>query len=35
MQGWKRLKDRSGKDLTEAEDTKGGKNIQKNCTKSS
>ena len=26
---------RNGKDLTEAEDTKGGKNIQKNCTKSS
>ena len=29
------IKDRNGKDLTEAEDTKGGKNIQKNCTKSS
>ena len=29
------IKDRNDKDLTEAEDTKGGKNIQKNCTKSS
>ena len=30
-----KIKDRNGMDLTEAEDTKGGKNIQKNCTKSS
>ena len=27
------IKDRNGRDLTEAEDIKGGKNTQKNCTK--
>ena len=27
------VKDRNGMDLTEAEDKKGGKNTQKNCTK--
>ena len=27
------LKDRNGMDLTEAEDIRGGKNTQKNCTK--
>ena len=27
------IKDRNGMDLTEAEDTRGGKNTQKNCTK--
>ena len=27
------IKDRNGMDLTEAEDRKGGKNTQKNCTK--
>ena len=27
------IKDRNGKNITEAEDIKGGKNTQKNCTK--
>ena len=27
------IKDRNGMDLTEAEDRRGGKNTQKNCTK--
>ena len=27
------IKDRNGMDLTEAEDIRGGKNTQKNCTK--
>ena len=27
------IKDRNGVDLTEAEDIRGGKNTQKNCTK--
>ena len=29
------IKDRNGKNITEAEDIKGGKNTQKNCTKKS
>jgi len=33
-EGMGRLKDRNGKDIAEAEDIKrGGKNMQKNCTK--